>query len=110
MAHSAVTPVQQGESASVAAEVPRVEIAVDERVLQAAGNHFGKPPRKIAHKRSECRAVIHVELIGGPLQRVRNPHAEAFGTPVRQPQRERLLHTSAPRPLDLDEHRHHLQE
>src|SRR2546425_8876786 len=47
MAHSAVTPVQQGECASVAAEVPRVKIAVDERVLQAAGNHFGKPQRKI---------------------------------------------------------------
>ena len=53
MAHSAVTPVQQGECASVAAEVPRVKIAVDERVLQAAGNHFGKPPRKIAQSRKD---------------------------------------------------------
>jgi len=57
MPHAAVTPVEQCQGLPIAAKIPGVEIAMDQRVSNTASGHIVEPAGKPAYKMRE-RCVI----------------------------------------------------
>ncbi len=80
MADAAVAPVEQGEGAAVAAEITGMEIAMDERVGEAAGCQLDKAARQTAQELVERGAVVGEKAVGRPLDHVRDRGAEGRGT------------------------------
>ena len=98
-----VAPVEQRERRPVAADIARMEVAVDHRVGQAAGRHRGEPGREIGDEGAKRRAVPVAQCVALALDERRDRPGEGRAAPVRQSQAEQLVGPRGPGRLETDE-------
>jgi hypothetical protein len=95
MAHAAVTPVEQRQSPLIAAKIARMEVAVDQRVSNAASGHIVEPAGKTAHKIGERCAILSGDFVARALDDFGDRGAERGRAPIGQSQREQFCSGSS---------------
>ena len=88
VADAAVAPVQQGELAAPAAEIPGVEVPVHESIRQAAVGDAGHPGGKPAQERRQGVAILGAQIGRCPVCDGADGLRQGGGAPVRPPECE----------------------
>ena len=99
MADPAVPPVQQHEIAGVAADVPGMEVPVDQRVGQAAVANFDEPRRQAGNEGHEHGAIVCGDLGGVSIHDRSNRLRQGRRPPVGRANFQQLIDAGRPRPL-----------
>ena len=106
MADRPCRPSRKGDVKAVTPGIAGVEVAVDERVGQAAPGQRGEPARQAHDEGLECRALLGGQLGRGSLDGRCDRLAQGRTPPVREADGDQLVDPAQPRTLQVDQAGH----